>query len=407
MNLGEFIDNFKDAIAKRVVESYPPLYRPSENGGTLPRLLRKPLGAQADAIRGAALSLKAHRGTTVVGEMGTGKTFIGAAAAHMAGFERILIICPPHLVPKWKREVEMTVPGVRAAIVESITDLERLRLSVGSGPLFAVMSREKAKLSYRWMPAVIQRWATSRGRLIREEETGEPFRIPCCPDCTAQVVDKDGVPLTDADLNRRKHTCAGCGSPLWQADRSGPARYPLADYIKHRMKGFFDLLIGDEVHEFKGRGSAQGIAAGILADVCGKSLSLTGTLLGGYSSTIFHLLYRFSPEIRTEFGRSDEHRWIQRYGFEEVTIGKPDDDAVEDGRNSRRRSYRKVVRERPGLVPSALFHIIGNTVFLRLADVASGLPDYEERRSSCPRWTRRRTRRATPSARPTTPCSRS
>ena len=53
----------------------------------------------------------------------------------------------------------MTVPGVRAAIVESITDLERLRLSVGSGPLFAVMSREKAKLSYRWMPAVIQRWA--------------------------------------------------------------------------------------------------------------------------------------------------------------------------------------------------------------------------------------------------------
>ena len=379
MNLGEFIDSFKDAIAQRVVESYPPLYRPSENGGSLPRLLRKPLGAQTDAIRGAALSLKAHRGTTVVGEMGTGKSFIGAAAAYMAGFQRILVICPPHLVPKWKREVEQTVPGVRAAIVESITDLERLRLSVGSGPLFAVMSREKAKLSYRWKPAVIQRWATSNGRLIGVEETGEPFRVPCCPFCTAQAVDKDGVPLTDRVLNRRKHVCADCGSPLWQADKSGPKRYPLADYVKHHMRGFFDLLIGDEVHEFKSRGSAQGIAAGILADACGKSLSLTGTLLGGYASTIFHLLYRFSPEIRTEFGRSDEHRWIQRYGFEEVTVGKPNDDAVEDGRNSRRRKFRKVVRERPGLVPSALFHIIANTVFLRLADVASGLPDYEEK----------------------------
>ena len=78
MNLGDFIDTFKDAIAQRVVESYPPLYRPSENGGTLPRLLRKPLGAQADAIRGAALSLKAHRGTTVVGEMGTGKTSVSS-----------------------------------------------------------------------------------------------------------------------------------------------------------------------------------------------------------------------------------------------------------------------------------------------------------------------------------------
>ena len=100
--------------------------------------------------------------------------------------------------------------------------------------------------------------------------------------------------------------------------------------------------------------------------------------MGGYSSTLFHLLYRFSPEIRTEFGRSEEHRWIQRYGFEEYTIGRPDDGPVEDGRNSRRRKYRKVVRERPGLVPSALFHIIGNTVFLRLSDVASGLPDYTE-----------------------------
>ena len=378
MNLGQFIDTFKEAIAHRVVESYPPLYRPSENGHELPRLLRKPLGAQEDAIKGAALSLEAHRGTTVVGEMGTGKTFIAAAAAHMAGFKRILVLGPPHLVPKWKREVEMTVPGARAVVVKSITDLERLRISVGSGPLFVVMSREKAKLSYRWMPAVIQRWAVSKGRLLRDEETGEPFRVPCCPDCTAQIVDKDGVPLTDEDLNRRKHTCANCGSPLWQADKSGPARYPLADYVKHRMKGFFDLLVGDEVHEYKGRGSAQGIAAGVLADVCGKSLSLSGTLMGGYSSTLFHLLYRFSPEIRTDFGRSDEHRWIQRYGFEEHTVGKPDDDAVEDGRNSRRRKFRKVVRERPGLVPSALFHIIGNTVFLRLADVASGLPPYEE-----------------------------
>ena len=37
-----------------------------------------------------------------------------------------------------------------------------------------------------------------------------------------------------------------------------------------------------------------------------------------------------------------------------------------------------MVREKPGLVLSALFHIIGNTIFLKLADVASGLPDYNE-----------------------------
>ena len=87
MNLGQFIDTFKDAIAQRVVESYPPLYRPSENGHKLPRLLRKPLGAQADAIRGAALSLEAHRGTTLVGEMGTGKTFIARRRRTSGGLQ--------------------------------------------------------------------------------------------------------------------------------------------------------------------------------------------------------------------------------------------------------------------------------------------------------------------------------
>ena len=379
MDLAGFIDAYRDAIARRVVASYPPRYRPSDRGRELPPLLRAPLGAQADAIRGAALSLEAQRGTTVAGEMGTGKTFIAASAAHMAGFERVLVLCPPHLTRKWKREVEETVPGARAVIVVSITDLERLRATTGSGPLFAIMSCERAKLSYRWQPATVDRWATVRGRLVRHEETGEPFRVPCCPDCHAQIVDKDGVPLLGRDLARRKRSCPECGSALWQADRSGPKRYPLADYVKHRLKAFFDLLVGDEVHEYKGRGSAQGIAAGILADACGKSLSLSGTLMGGYSSTLFHLLYRFSPEIRTEFGRSEEGRWIERYGFVEHTVGRDDGDSLEDGRTSRRRKYRKVIRERPGLAPAALFHLIGNSVFLRLSDVASGLPPYEER----------------------------
>ena len=379
MDLAEFIDTYRDAIAQRVVESYPPRYRPSDCGKTLPALLRTPLGAQADAIRAAALSLDTHRGTTVVGEMGTGKTFIAASAAHMAGFRRVLVLCPPHLTRKWKREVEETVPDVRAVIVASITDLEKLRLSHGTGPLFVVMSRERAKLSYRWLPVVVERWATVGGRLVRDEETLDPFRVPCCPDCFAPIVDKDGLPLTLKNLARRKRSCDECGSALWQADHSGPKRYPLADYVKHRLRGFFDLLIGDEVHEYKGRGSAQGIAAGILADACGKSLSLSGTLMGGYSSTLFHLLYRFSPEIRTEFGRGEESRWIERYGFVEHTIGRDDGESLEDGRTSRRRKYRKVIRERPGLAPAALFHLIGASIFLRLSDVASGLPPYEER----------------------------
>ena len=74
MNLGGFIDTFKEAIAKRVVESYPPLYRPWRTAGRSPGCSASPWGA-GGRHQGSGLSLEAHRGTTVVGEMGTGKTF--------------------------------------------------------------------------------------------------------------------------------------------------------------------------------------------------------------------------------------------------------------------------------------------------------------------------------------------
>ena len=114
--------------------------------------------------------------------------------------------------------------------------------------------------------------------------------------------------------------------------------------------------------------------------MCGKSLSLTGTLIGGYSSST-HLppaLSVLPGDSARSSGAPTSTAGYNGTASRSITVGKPDDHAVEDGRNSRRRKYRKVVRERPGLVPSALFHIIGNTVFLRLADVASGLPPYGE-----------------------------
>ena len=160
IGLSEFINIYKDAIARTVTEAYAPRYRPGEPGQDqpLPRLIRRPMGAQEHAIRGAALSLEVNPGTIIVGEMGTGKTYIGAAAAHMNGHQNVLVLCPPHLVPKWKREIEMTVPGARTAIVRTITDLQRLSEPTrDGGPRFTIMSRETAKLSYRWEPAYVTR----------------------------------------------------------------------------------------------------------------------------------------------------------------------------------------------------------------------------------------------------------
>ena len=379
MRLAEFIDSFKEAIARLVAVSYPPLYRPAEDTRPVPALLRRPKGGQADAIRAAALSITTERGTQVVGEMGTGKTLIAVAAASMAGLQRMLVICPPHMVVKWRREVLDTLPGAKAVIVRTITDLEAVRKLQGAGPLFVILSREQAKLSYRWKPAYLVRPLTHRGRLLRNEETGAGLWQMCCPRCCAQILGPKGVPLDDAGLRRQRLFCQGCGGALWQADKAGPRRYALADYIKLRMRGFFDLLIADEVHEFKARGAAQALAVGALADVLPRVLTLTGTLAGGYASTLFYLLYRFSPRIRTEFNHGEESRWIQWYGFVKETRRKTrSGEAREDGRMSRRRNYTVQTKELPGLAPQALFHLIPNTVFIRLSDVADDLPSYRE-----------------------------
>jgi hypothetical protein len=383
MNLSQLIDRFRTAIADAVIRAYPPVYDAETRrtcGFDLRRLLRRPLGAQADAIRAAALSLQRQGSTLFVGEMGTGKSLCAAAATYFAGFERAFILCPPHLVRKWRREVLKTVPGCRATIVRTITDLERCRAEPAppGSVHFVICSREQAKLGYRWQPAAALRPARGGNGGLLRDEVGRTERLVCCPACHAPATDEEDVPLTLADLRTKKRRCRACGAPLWGADRTGPRRFPLADYVRRRMRGFFPLLILDELQEYKARGSGQGLAAATLAEACGKTLSLTGTLFGGYSSTLFYLLWRFSPQVRTSFGYGDETRWITRYGVVE-RITKLDPDArVGDGRRSKRRSYLTRIVEKPGVSPAVLFHLISNSIFLRLSDVAEGLPPYRE-----------------------------
>ena len=147
MNLAALLDRYRDGITEAVIRAYPPIYNAEACltcGFDLRRLLRRPLGAQADAVRAAALSLRRHRNTNVVGEMGTGKSFIAASAASLAGCRRILILAPPHLVKKWGREILQTVPDAKVAIVRTIRDLERTR-SLRRSIQLVICSREQAK----------------------------------------------------------------------------------------------------------------------------------------------------------------------------------------------------------------------------------------------------------------------
>lgn len=73
-------------------------------------------------------------------------------------------------------------------------------------------------------------------------------------------------------------------------------RIPIAEYIKrHWSKGKIELLIVDEIHEYKGGATGQGNALAQMASMSKKILGLTGTLLNGYASSLFYILYRLNP----------------------------------------------------------------------------------------------------------------
>lgn len=380
----------RDQLLGQVAESYPAMFE--DDGAALPDLHRTPLGKQAEAIRATAYSLRHQRATTIIGEMGVGKSYIAAAASYVAGMPWTLIVCPPHLTKKWRREIEQTIPGATAVILKTMADVDKLANEPEyqglDGPLFAVLSREKAKLGYRRRAAAVRRL---HGKA----------HVLACPDCYQPIRDGKGMLLVGPDwLERARRKCTAtvdgkeCGAALWtpQTDeapehfartlwrpvKSNPKRYPLADYIAKRHRGMFDLLILDEVHEYKASGSAQGLAAATLSNVIPRTLALTGTYAGGYASTLFHLLYRFSPHIRERYGVKEEQRWVQEYGFIE-TITKNTEYEEEVGHYTRMRtrsSTRK--RERPGIMPQALHHILGHSVFLKLSHISDDLPTYRE-----------------------------
>jgi SNF2 family DNA or RNA helicase len=356
LTMREFLETFGADLMDKAAALYPPVLE--DNEPTLPQGLRRmPKGGQAGALAALKVGLERHRQTFLVAEPGTGKTFMSITAATMANCRRVLVICPPHLTEKWAREVGLTVDQP-AYIIGSITDLEAVRNREG----FFILSRERAKLGPHWKPAVMLR------RFGRERQC-------CCPNCGESIMDK-GIPMSLAMLERKKFKCESCRSPLWSVDRAGPRRVALAEYISRKLpRGFFDLFVLDEAHEAKSGNSAQGISAGRLAEHAKRTLVMTGTLFGGYASTLFYLLWRFNDAIRERYKITDEKRFIEDYGLVERIVTH---ERLEDGRTSSRRNQRVTSKERPGVNPKVLADLLGSSVFLRLSDLEGELPHYAE-----------------------------
>ena len=365
--IGDYLGAFGRRLAERVAHTYPPLYDPRTEHPhpRIAELLRRPFPAQADCITGLARAFEHRPGLALVGEMGSGKTLMAAALLHILHEDRFraLVMAPGHLVRKWARELELTVPRITVRTLSNYIDCVRLKASGARKPTgreVYIISRDRAKLGPSWRPVYSR---TPRRQAV------------LCAHCGAeQKKDRDEI-IPPSAFERMKRKCVRCHEPMWSVDRSGPRRYAPADFMSRHLKGWFTFFIADEAHELKGATTAQGQAFGRLAAAAHRTLILTGTLSGGLASNIHLLIARIamSSLLHEGLGYRNTSEWIRRYGIHErVTVTTP---ASTTGPAQTKHHHY----ERPGISPVVFArHLIDQVAFVELADLAVALPPLTE-----------------------------
>lgn len=369
----------------------------------------------------------------IVAECGSGKTKLSAAATGAlnalegrgTGKSFNLVMCPSHVTGKWVREIAETLPDTYGMVVKSITDVDRIfdLYQRGDKNVYAVFSKERARDGYMRYPAVL--WSRRKRGFV-------------CPDCLELIemeTSGDGtrymVPSDQFFFQKEhlaNHLCPHCGTPLWAPvnDRrqmpwikiggygwvfrpqaamhlnrtknehileqlrqfaehperpycikGAHRRFPLSTYLKKKYRGRISSFLCDELHEYN-NDSGQGDAMAELYGISRKFIGMTATLINGYSSGIFHLLYRIVPGLMQKDGKSHDapSRFDAEYGVVENTYEITDADY-----NSNRRSAKSKKRSRqlPGVSPLVFSRfLLECTAFLSLSDMGKDLPDYEE-----------------------------
>lgn len=287
MPLATFIEEFGDGLLEQVKSQNPAIYDPDldeaaplwhQRQAVLDGLKRKPFKAQADAVH-AVVKLLADQNqpaAVINAEMGTGKTMMAicAAAVMQRTHPRTLVISPPHLVYKWRREILDTVPDAKVWILNGQDTLRKLllirdMLGLKTGkPEFFIIGRVRMRMGFHWKPAFVTR------KLRWDDET---FSAAACPDCFAPITREDAeghkLPvspeLARSQLGEKRVKCQSCGSHLWTLMRAGKRIESMHDLVLGALKqmptigektaqkllrlfgeNLLGSMLGDNVYEF-------------------------------------------------------------------------------------------------------------------------------------------------------------
>ena len=489
MPLAQFLAEFGEPLMAQINRQTPVVYdgrHDSWQDDVLAGLKRQPFPAQKHRIHACYAGLVTHGLPAVFlnGEMGTGKTLMGICVSALMQQEYsrkpVLVISPPHLVYKWRREILDTVPQAMVHVVNgsnAIGELIRFRRALVEGRLdpkrvhYLIFGRVRMRMGFYWRPAYWKR--PYRFTMINDkgERTVGGYDAVACPGCGAYQRNSADEPILanpEWGTEQRK-SCQQCQQPLWtmrhresedetaerklrkfllqlpgigkvSADRLietfgvdmltriiddnvqdfvnlcdsegnfvfkdkhaaalektlGRLEFALrmisyqpSEYVKRYFpRKAFSLALIDEAHEYKNAGSAQGQAMAVLCNEAEKVLCLTGTLMGGYASDLFYLLFRAMPGVMVQMGyganrhnsfAAAETRFMRQHGCL-IDVFSYSGDQSESFQTARGKKTTLHVKKAPGFGPMGIAQfILPHTVFMRLTDLGEGiLPEYSE-----------------------------
>ena len=201
--LSQFIQEYGQGLLSAVQKQNPPIYDgvpDAVRSYLMDGLLRKPFEPQREVVQAVTRLLvdEGQPAAIINAEMGTGKTMMAIAAAavmHEEGYQRALVIAPPHLVYKWRREIKATVPNARVWILNGPDTLRKLlqlreMREKPVVPEFFVMGRVRMRMGFNWQPAF-----TTKRVMAGEGRDKQVRTYAACPKCGGLLVDEEGNPL--------------------------------------------------------------------------------------------------------------------------------------------------------------------------------------------------------------------
>ena len=218
ISLPDFVSEFGDELLDSLNRANPPVYTGQARAyheTILGGLKRQLFPAQADVVHAVTELLinRGERAAIVNGEMGCGKTTVGIATAavlNAEGYRRTLVLSPPHLVYKWRREIQETVADAKVWVLngpDTLVKLLKLRERLGvpsQGLEFFVLGRVRMRMGFHWKPVFVR-------RRTRHGDVGT------CPNCGQVITDLDGEPINPVELEAEdsRRSCGHCASALW------------------------------------------------------------------------------------------------------------------------------------------------------------------------------------------------